>query len=306
MKPQGEHWQILDLSDFKGKVRAVRGGIKLENEELAKEIPLANVASLILGLNTSLTAGVLHHCFANDVAVLFCDWRKVPLGGAYAWSEHSRVAARQRAQANASMPRRKSAWTALIKAKILGQANVLEALQISNYMGLRRMAKEVKSGDESNQEGAAAKLYWKSLWSEAGFKREPGVGNSVYEQNALLDYGYTILRGHAMRAVAGAGLSPTLGVFHKGRANNFCLADDLIEPFRMAIDYYVASNFQDLDINDPDTKRELAKVAGGAFGAVHSSIPSEMLLLAQHLGDYLEGRIGKLQVTPWSIRGRNE
>ncbi|WP_124055123.1 type II CRISPR-associated endonuclease Cas1 [Arcanobacterium ihumii] len=296
-----EQWRVLDFTGFQGKISASRGSLLVTPDKGEPiTVPTADVGTVFIGVNTRFSAGSMHRLFGDDVSVIFCDWKGVPLGGAYSWSDHSRVGARHIAQMEASLPRRKSAWASIIKAKINGQANVLDYCGKPSANLLRSFAKELRSGDVSNREGLAAKVYWSSLWGEDGFRRNPGIRDEVHAPNALLDYGYTVLRGHAMRAVLSAGLSPALGMFHKGRSNNFNLADDLIEPFRPAIDACVASVLADKTINSPNVRKELVQVAGDCFGETGNSIPSEMVNLAQHYGQYLEGDLPKLPVSVWN------
>ena len=230
-----EQWRVIDLCGFEGELRSTRGGVEVWPEEGASTtIPVAEVAVVLVGMKVALSAAVLHRLAEADVAVLFCDWRGIPEGGCYSWSDHGRVAARHRAQAEVSLPRKKNAWARLIRAKIEGQASVLENLKIRGSGELLALADQVRSGDPGNVEAQAARLYWSRALGK-GVGRQPAAGQLI-GANACLDYGYSVLRGHLMRAVLAAGLAPALGVFHRGRGNAFALADDLIEPFRPAID----------------------------------------------------------------------
>ncbi|MDY5584463.1 MAG: type II CRISPR-associated endonuclease Cas1 [Arcanobacterium sp.] len=292
-------WRSLDFSSSSARVSSTRGALLIKREDCDDvRVPLADVAVILFGVKTSISGGVMHHCFENDVSVVFCDWKGVPLGAAMPWSEHSRVAARQRAQASATLPQVKQAWANIVSAKIRGQAEVLKQIGSPVEKQLIRLVKEVKSGDSSNCEAQAAKLYWDALFGHLDFRRKPGV-ISACSPNDLLDYGYTILRGHAMRAVVSAGLSPALGVFHKGRSNNFCLADDLIEPFRPLIDLKVATELVGADIEDAKVRKALVETAGQVFGCVENSIPAEMTALAQRLGMFFERNVSNLVVKHW-------
>ncbi len=118
-----EHWRVIDLCGFEGELRSTRGGVEVCPEEGASTIiPVAEVAVILVGMKVALSAAVLHRLAEADVAVLFCDWRGIPEGGCYSWSDHGRVAARHRAQAEVSLPRKKNAWARLVRAKIEGQA----------------------------------------------------------------------------------------------------------------------------------------------------------------------------------------
>ena len=230
-----EQWRVIDLCGFEGELRSTRGGVEVCPDGGAPTtVPVAELAVVLVGMKVSLSAAVLHRLAEADVAILFCDWRGIPEGGCYSWSDHGRVAARHRAQAEVTLPRKKNAWARLVRAKIEGQASVLENLKIRGSGELLALADQVRSGDPGNVEAQAARLYWSRVLGR-GVGRQPAAGQLI-GANACLDYGYSVLRGHLMRAVLAAGLAPALGVFHRGRGNAFALADDLIEPFRPAID----------------------------------------------------------------------
>ena len=295
-----EKWRSLDFSQFKGSISACRGSIIVKNDEMDLTVPTADVGIVLIGIGTKFSAGAMHRLLTDDIAVIFCDWKGTPYGGSFGWREHSRVGARQRAQASITGPKRKSAWASIVKAKILGQAAVLDYCSSPGGNLLRNLAKNVRSGDPSNMEGQAAKAYWQSLWGDEGFRRHPGIKDQEFPNNSILDYGYTILRGHAIRAVLSAGLSPTLGLFHHGRSNFFSLADDLIEPFRPAIDACVASDLSGESLDDPAIRRSIVQTANSSFGISGNSIPAEMTALAQRLGQFVEGENTKLHVNIWS------
>ena len=278
-----EQWRVIDLCGFEGELRSTRGGVEVcPDEGVPTIIPVAEVAVILVGMKVALSAAVLHRLAEADVAVLFCDWRGIPEGGCYSWSDHGRVAARHRAQAEVSLPRKKNAWARLVRAKIEGQASVLENLKIRGSGELLALADQVRSGDPANVEAQAARLYWSRALGK-GVGREPGAGQLI-GANACLDYGYSVLRGHLMRAVLAAGLAPALGVFHRGRGNAFALADDLIEPFRSAID---------------EVKQLLVAAACQRFDGDGHGIPAVAEALAQAFGRYVEGDIDRLNVLSW-------
>lgn len=220
-------WRVLDCSALDGCIRAERGAIVVcpdSGEE--RSVPVKDVAVVLAGVRVGLSTAVLHRLLGADVIVLFCDWRGVPEGGAYPWREHTRVGARQLAQAQLSVPRQKNAWGRIVKAKILGQAHTLALFDRSAAMRLRSIARSVRSGDPDNLEGCAARIYWSRLFpAEEGFSR---VQDSEDGRNSCLNYGYGVLRAYGIRAVVAAGLNPTIGLFHRGRSNFFNLVDDII------------------------------------------------------------------------------
>ena len=291
-------WRVIDLCGFEGELRSTRGGVEvLSGEGVPTIIPVAEVAVILVGMKVALSAAVLHRLAEADVAVLFCDWRGIPEGGCYSWSDHGRVAARHRAQAEVSLPRKKNAWARLIRAKIEGQASVLENLKIRGSGELLALADQVRSGDPGNVEAHAARLYWSRALGK-GVGRQPAAGQLI-GANACLDYGYSVLRGHLMRAVLAAGLAPALGVFHRGRGNAFALADDLIEPFRPAIDEVALQLPPTASPSDRPVKQLLVAAASQRFDGDGHGIPAVAEALAQAFGRYVEGDIDRLNVVSW-------
>lgn len=291
-------WRVIDLCGFEGELRSKRGGVEvLSDEGVPTIIPVAEVAVILVGMKVNLSAAVLHRLAEADVSVLFCDWRGIPEGGCYSWSDHGRVAARHRAQAEVSLPREKNAWARLIRAKIEGQASVLENLKIRGSGELLALADQVRSGDPGNVEAQAARLYWSRALGK-GVGRQPAAGQLI-GANACLDYGYSVLRGHLMRAVLAAGLAPALGVFHRGRGNAFALADDLIEPFRPAIDEVALQLPPTASPSDRPVKQLLVAAASQRFDGDGHGIPAVAEALAQAFGRYVEGDIDRLNVVSW-------
>jgi CRISP-associated protein Cas1 len=292
-------WRVLDATSFDGVVGGARGRLTFVDDVNGnREVPAEEIAVVLLGTGASLDAAALHYATKHDVAVLFSDWRGVPFGGLYPWSAHTRVGARHIAQANLSAPRRKNAWMQIVKAKIRGQAATLAELEIPGNARLLTMASEVRSGDPSNVEGAAARYYWPRLFGrDDRFVRDQDGSDDV---NGMLNYGYTVLRGFGIRAALAAGLSTPNGVFHRGRSNYFNLVDDLIEPFRPAIDSAVARLDVGSSLSDPLIKKAVVAAASQPFSSDGSRIPAALDDLAQQLGRYVEGDIDKLNVTSWA------
>ena len=141
-------------------------------------------------------------------------------------------------------------------------------------------------------------MYWARLFADdVPFTRDQLDTDTP---NAALNYGYTILRGHGIRAVLSAGLSPPLGLFHRGRGNYFNLVDDLIEPFRPAVDHTVAHLPADATLDDPQVKRRLVEAANQPFNDEGYRIPAVLEGFAQQLGRYIEGELERLSVPTWT------
>ncbi len=179
-----------------------------------------------------------------------CNGKRMPCAMLLPLENHSTQTERFHAQANLPVPNRKRLWQQIVKAKILAQARLLRELTEEDW-GLEMLAAAVRSGDPQNIEARAARIYWRNLFGQEGFRRNP-EGEGL---NPPLNYGYAILRAIAARALCAAGLHPSLGVHHHNRYDAFCLADDLMEPFRPIVDRTVAA-LSELRGSDPELDRE--------------------------------------------------
>lgn len=292
-------WRVLDATAFDGVVSGMRGRITFTaNDGQRREVPAEEVAVILIGGKTSLTASALYYLAKHDIALLGADWRGVPFAGLYSWGEHTRVGARHIAQADLSLPRRKNAWMQVVKAKISGQAAVLRFVDARSAGRLDEIAKGVRSGDPNNAEGTAARVYWSRVFAGQGQFTRDQMG--VDPLNSMLNYGYMVLRGHGIRAVLAAGLAPPLGIFHRGRSNYFNLVDDLIEPFRPAIDHIVVGLGVGVSPDEQLTKHRLVEAANQQFSAHGYRIPAVLEQLAQQLGRYIEGEVERLVVPAWT------
>lgn len=196
--------------------------------------PIEDIGLLILDHpQVSVTTTLLHKLTAANVVVIYCNDKHLPSGILFPFDGHHTQSQHYRFQLNASTSRHNQLWQQTIKAKIRNQAAVLENTG-KEATALQTMAKKVRSGDIDNLEGKAAKWYWPRIFG-ADFVRER-YGSPP---NPSLNYGYTIVRAAMARAIAGAGLMPALGIHHHNKYNAFCLADDLMEPYRPFVDWTV-------------------------------------------------------------------
>jgi CRISPR-associated protein Cas1 len=196
-------------------------------------IPCEDLGVLVVDHpGSTYTHAALTTLMRFDTAVVVCGRDHLPSGILLPLAEHTQVVWRIRDQLGASRPLRKRLWQQLVAAKIRGQAENLPrgSAERTKLLGL---AREVRSGDPSNVESQAARVYW-SAWlpEEAGFHRDPAGP----PPNHLLNYGYAVMRAGVARAIVAAGLLPAIGLHHHNRANAFCLADDLVEPLRPLVD----------------------------------------------------------------------
>ncbi|MBO9620882.1 MAG: type II CRISPR-associated endonuclease Cas1 [Niabella sp.] len=219
--------------------------LKTKNEQLLVELAdtgeiktaaIEDIGVLILDhQQITITHSVIAKLLANNVALITCDDIHLPTGLMLNLDGHTLQSQRFQSQLDASTPLKKQLWQQTVIAKITNQANLLQLYRIPNKL-LLNLAAKVKSGDSDNCEAQAASHYWKNIFPLfPGFKRfregEP--------PNNLLNYGYAILRAIVARNLVGSGLLPTLGIFHRNQYNAYCLADDIMEPYRPYVDRIV-------------------------------------------------------------------
>jgi len=204
---------------------------------------------------------------------------------------HHTQGARMRAQWEAGRPIMKQAWKQIVVSKVRMQEQVLTYAGLPSAR-LKQLAGKVSSGDKSNVEAQAARFYWPLLMG-SGFRRDLDGNGS----NGLLNYGYTVLRSAASRAVVAAGLHPTIGIHHSNRGNAFALSDDIMEPFRPLVDCCVRNIAHDRGTTvDTIAKKSLAKLIAIDLPVEGSTTPLSLALvrLAASLGRSLES--GELQL----------
>jgi len=208
-----------------------------------RTVPIEDIGFVVLDdMRITVSLPLLEALTANNVAVVFCNSTHHPQSMLLNLDGHSIQTELFREQINAGLPLKKNLWKQTIEAKISNQAALLSLLgQPSNT--LLAYAANVKSGDTDNKEGAAARLYWPRIFGK-NFTRER-FGDFP---NPLLNYGYAILRAAVARALTGSGLLPTLGIHHRNKYNAYCLADDIMEPYRPFVDRRV----QALYIKNPN------------------------------------------------------
>jgi CRISP-associated protein Cas1 len=182
---------------------------------------------------------ITHACMAalleNNVAIITCNHTHHPIGLMLPLEGHNLQSKNYRFQVNASLPLKKQLWQQTVQAKIFNQGAVLSGRGIP-MDNMLHWAKNVKSGDPENYEGRAAAYYWKNVFPK---KVEFFRGREGSPPNNLLNYGYAILRAIVARGLVSSGLLPTLGIHHQNQYNAYCLADDVMEPYRPFVDRIV-------------------------------------------------------------------
>lgn len=222
---------------------------EVESNELLPEImkkqaeitkPIEDIGVVVLdNRRITITQGLLEALLENNCAVITCDNHSLPVGLMLPLYGNSTQNERFRYQLDTSQPLRKQLWQQTIKAKIENQAAVLSACSGMPIKNMKRWADDVRSGDPDNVEGHAAAYYWRYFFNNITGLENFTRNREGMAPNNLLNYGYAILRAVVARALVTSGLLPTLGIHHHNRYNAYCLADDIMEPYRPYVDELV-------------------------------------------------------------------
>lgn len=215
-----------------------------ERMKLQSEVtkPIEDLGVVVLdNKQITITSGVIEALLENNCALIACDSKSMPVGLMLPLYGNTTQNERFRKQLDASLPLRKQLWQQTVQAKIRNQAAVLSACTNGETKCMIAWAGDVRSGDPDNLEARAAAYYWKNLFAEVpGFVRD----REGIPPNNLLNYGYAILRAVVARSLVISGLLPTLGIHHHNRYNAYCLADDIMEPYRPYVDELVYGLFK--------------------------------------------------------------
>ena len=216
--------------------------VSLPAEEGSRSIPIEDIGVLILDhQQISITHGLMNALEAHKCALITCSASHMPSGLFLPLDAHSLQSERFQTQIEATLPLKKQLWQQTVRMKIQNQARVLEEVYAHPQANMLAWVKRVRSGDPDNLEARAAAYYWANLFpSLPKFIRE----REESAPNALLNYGYALLRAVVARSLVSAGLLPTLGIHHHNRYNAYCLADDIMEPYRPYIDKFVQEIYE--------------------------------------------------------------
>lgn len=218
--------------------------------EVIASIPIEDIGFLVLDhFQITISHALLIALQQNNVAIICCDEKHMPLGLMLPISGHVEHSDRLKHQLNCSEPLRKQLWKQTVQAKIFQQKEVLRKNGL-NHEPMAEYIHAVKSGDSTNMEGVAAQHYWRCLFNDFVRERDGDIPNN------FLNYGYAILRSMVARAIVSSGLHPTIGIFHRNKYNAYCLADDLMEPYRPYVDELVLEW-----VNNNEVEEELTKSA---------------------------------------------
>lgn len=229
-----------------------------ESKELKGSVPIEDIGFLVLDHpQITLSHPVILLLQQHNVAIISCDESHLPLGLMLPISGHVEHSDRLKHQINCSEPLRKQLWKQTVEAKIFQQKEVLRKRNIEHESLLKYM-NEVKSGDSTNMEGIAAQFYWKQLFDDFTRERKGDAPNN------FLNFGYAVLRSMVARALVSSGLHPTIGIFHRNKYNAYCLADDVMEPYRPYVDALVVEWMQQpqaTHVLDKEAKAYLLQLA---------------------------------------------
>ncbi len=224
---------VIQLPDVE-KNESVTDEFKKMNE---RTIPVEDIGVVVLdNKRITITTGAMEALLENNAAVITCDSRSMPTGLMLPLYGNTLQNERFRDQLDASVPLRKQLWQQTVRQKIANQEMVLRTYTEAETRCMKAWVDDVRSGDADNLEARAAAYYWRNLFPQIpNFVR----GRDGEPPNNLLNYGYAILRGVVARALVSTGLLPTLGIHHHNRYNAYCLADDIMEPYRPYVDELV-------------------------------------------------------------------
>jgi CRISP-associated protein Cas1 len=229
-------------------------------KELTASIPIEDIGIVVLDhKQITITQALIAAFLENNVAFITCDATHHPHGYLMPLAFNSIQSERYRSQLDASEPLKKQLWAQTIEQKIKNQAAHLYQRGLKNDF-LIPLHKNIKSGDTENAEGIAAAYYWRTLspallHNAEEFRRS----REGLPPNNYLNYGYALLRATMARSIVGAGLMPTLGIFHRNRYNAYCLADDLMEPYRPLVDKVVCDLLHEHE-TDQDIPLHIKKI----------------------------------------------
>lgn len=235
--------------------------VRYPGNEEERTVPIEDIGFLVLeNHQITISHRLISLLLGNNAAIITCDDQHLPQGmmlnlnASHTQQEHFRV------QVEASQALKDRLWRQTIQAKIKNQASLLAQNGVS-VDNMNRWAAKVQNGDPDNFEARAAAYHWKSLFTDLiqNFKR----GRFEGEPNNLLNYGYAILRATVARSLLASGLLPTLGYHHRNKYNAYCLADDVMEPYRPYVDELVLEltrSTDDYQTLTPTLKQKLLQI----------------------------------------------
>ena len=262
--------RVVEITESNRFLTLNRGFLTVYDTSKAKtkmgKVALDDIAAVITTAHgLTFSNNIVIELSKRSIPLVLCGSNFLPSAIVWPCEKHHLQAKRYSCQIRAKENLKKRLWKAIVKSKLTMQAQVLDHFEIKSAR-IRKLATEVLSADKSNREAVGAKYYWKNLFDK-DFRRDREKDGI----NAFLNYGYTVLRAATARAIIAAGLHPTLGLHHSNEGNAMQLVDDLMEPYRPAIDKKVKELFEEgFNKLNRDVKQELVKVIYQPIGSTES------------------------------------
>lgn len=272
----------------------------VELQDVTRTLPIEDIGVVILDhKQITITHALIDALLANNVAIVTSNDKHLPVGLMLPLDGNTLQSERFRAQIDASEPLKKQMWQQTVVAKILGQAHVL-GTQLIEHNNMLKWSKDVRSGDTDNMEARAAAYYWRNMFEKDAFIRDP----QGLPPNNFLNYGYSVVRAMMARALVGAGLLPTLGIHHHSRYDAYCLADDIMEPYRPFVDMKVLEMWEKVEVtSDISSEQKRQLLALTTMDVNISGHRSPMMLAiqatAQSVQKCLSGEARKIIYPDW-------
>lgn len=291
--------QILEINQENRYLSKFRGFLRIsEGSEKIAEVPLSDIAVLLVTAQGCVfSKDILNALSENGAVSVLCGRNYVPQSIVHPVSSHCRHAGILRLQIEASAPLQKNLWKKIVEKKLFNQALVAESENPKIAKTLRNLSKNVKSGDSDNREGVGARFYFSAVFGSDFVRDQDGDGT-----NALLNYGYAVMRASMCRAVCAAGLNPSLGMHHDNALNAFCLADDLFEIYRPIVDWFVLRLLKEGETElSPEVKKILADALFVKVETAEGLSPAfqSMQYLAQSFVRSLREKNAALEIPEW-------
>ena len=249
--------RIVEITDMQAHLSLHKGFLKVSIKNGKEyEIPLDDIGGIISNsYSITYSSSLLVKLAELNISFIICGTNHSPQAFLWPVETHSLMAGKIDTQINTRKSFYEKLWQDIIQIKIYNQSVCLKSLNKEDNL-LKSLIKKVIIGDRSNIEAQAAKIYWNTLFGDNFIRDKNGDGI-----NTLLNYGYTILRSGIARSIMGAGLHPAIGIFHKNKYNSMRLADDLMEPFRPIVDYFVYKIIEKEQYNlTADVKNQLVNI----------------------------------------------
>ena len=272
----------------------------VELQDVTRTLPIEDIGVVILDhKQITITHALIDALLTNNVAIVTSNDKHLPVGLMLPLDGNTLQSERFRSQIDASEPLKKQMWQQTIVAKILGQAHVLGTQHIE-HNNMFKWAKDVRSGDTENMEARAAAYYWRNMFEKDAFIRDP----QGMPPNNLLNYGYSVVRAMMARALVGAGLLPTFGIHHHSRYDAYCLADDIMEPYRPFVDMKVLEMWQNGGVTSDISSEQKRQLLGITTMDVNISGHRSPMMLAiqataQSVQKCFSGEVRKIVYPDW-------